>query len=114
MFGSATPIQATDTNGGTAVNEVQVVTLSNASDGTIRLAFLGQTTGPLAYNASASTVQTALTGLSTIGSGNAAVSGSGGGPWTVTFQGALAGVNVQQLQRDAASAQNGSVTRTLS
>jgi hypothetical protein len=35
-------------------------------------------------------VQTALTALSTIGSGNVAVTGSAGGPYTVTFQGALA------------------------
>ena len=49
----------------------------------------------------ASTVQTALTGLSTIGSGNATVSGSNGGPWTVTFQRTLAGTNVQQLQGEA-------------
>jgi hypothetical protein len=59
MGGSPTNIQATDTNGAASgQNEVQVVTLSNATDGTIRLAFGGQTTAPIAYNASASTVQT--------------------------------------------------------
>lgn len=41
------------------------------------------TTGNIAYNASAATVQTALTGLSNVGGSNATVTGTG--PWTVTF-----------------------------
>ncbi|MFN0020615.1 MAG: putative toxin, partial [Pirellulaceae bacterium] len=111
-----TDTQATDTQGGgSGANEVQVVTLSNATDGTFRLAFAGQTTAPIAYNASNSTVDTALEGLTNIGTGDISVTGSNGGPWTVTFNGGgLAGVNVASLQGDAASTQSGSVSRTIS
>src|SRR5262249_9202818 len=42
------------------------------------------------YNASASTVQTALTGLSTVGTGNAVVTAAAGGGWQVRFTGTLA------------------------
>lgn len=57
-------------------------------------------TAALPYNAAASVVQAALRGLSSIGSGNAAVTGAAGGPYTVEFTGALAGVNVPQLSAD--------------
>jgi HK97 family phage major capsid protein len=66
---------------GQATNEVQTVTITgSATGGTFTLTFRGATTSGLAYNAAAATVQTALQGLSTIGSGNATVSGSAGGP----------------------------------
>lgn len=108
-----TDTQATDTRGGgSGANEVQVVTLSNATDGTFQLAFGGQTTAPIADNASNSTVDTDLEVLTTIGSGDISVAGSNGGPWTTTFNGGgLAGVNVASLQGDAASTQSGSVIR---
>ena len=47
---------ATTQNGSGSVDEVQTVTLTNATGGTFRLAFQGQTTAPIAYNASATTV----------------------------------------------------------
>jgi YD repeat-containing protein len=65
-------IVATTTQGGTA-NEVQRVGYSGAYGGTFTLSFSGQTTSSIAYNASASTVQAALEGLSNIGAGNVAV-----------------------------------------
>ena len=51
------------------------------------------TTAGIAYNAIASVVQTALTGLSNIGVGNATVTGSAGGPYTtsINVHGALTG-----------------------
>jgi hypothetical protein len=49
------------------------------------------TTAAIAYNAAASAVQTALRALSNVGSDGATVSGSGGGPYTITFSGQLAG-----------------------
>lgn len=65
-------------------SEIQrIAIVGTATSGNFTLSFRGQTTGNIAYNASAATVQTALTGLSTIGSGNATVSGSG--PWDVTW-----------------------------
>jgi hypothetical protein len=73
-----------------AVNAQQTVTLTGGpTGGTFTLTFGGQTTSNIAYNAAASTVQTDLQALSSIGSGNATVSGSAGGPYTVTFIGTL-------------------------
>jgi hypothetical protein len=66
-------------------------------------ASIQETTGPLAWNATAAQVQAALEGLSIIGSGNVSVTGGPGGsaPLTIEFIGALAGVNVLQLTADA-------------
>lgn len=63
---------------------VQVVTVNGApTGGTFTVTVGGQTTGPLAYNASAATVQTAIQGLGTAAAANATVTGTG--PYTVTF-----------------------------
>ena len=91
--------------------EVQTVTLANATGGTFTLTYKGQTTGGVAYNAAASAVQTAVTGLTTVGSGNATVSGSAGGPYTITFDSGLG--NVDQLQADGASLTGTSPTVTV-
>lgn len=74
-------------------NEVQLVTIAGwPTGGTFPLGFKGVTsTSPVPWNATAAQVQTMLTGLSTIGSGNVTVTGPAGGPYTVTFIGALAG-----------------------
>lgn len=85
---------------GTAVNEVQTVTITGTpTGGTFKLVFGDQITSAIAYNASAATVQAALEALSNIGSGNVAGGGGAlpGTAVTVTFQGALAGVNVPML-----------------
>ncbi len=79
-----------------AVNDVQTLTVSGSpTGGTFKLTMEWPTnnktiTASLAYNASAATVQAALVALSNVGSGNVTVSGSAGGPWTVTFAGNLA------------------------
>lgn len=79
-------------------DEVQTVTITGSpTGGTFTLTYAGQTTGAIAYNASAATVQTALESLSNIGVGDVAVSGSAGGPYTVTFGGDLADKDVGQL-----------------
>ncbi len=80
---------------GSGNNEKQVITLSGtaATGGTFTLSFGGQTTGNIAYNASAATVETAFEALSSVGSGNCTVSGSAGA-WTIEFTGSLAGTNV--------------------
>lgn len=54
----------------------------SALSGTFTLSYAGQTTSAIAYNASTSTVQTALQALSTIGAGNVTVTGNPG-RWTV-------------------------------
>lgn len=60
------------------------------------------TTPPLAWNASASELQSALEALTGIGVGNVRVSGGPGGSssYQVTFTGALAGANVAELTAD--------------
>lgn len=75
---------------GLYISNAWTVSLGAPSAGTFTLTYNGQTTGGIAYNATAATVQTALTGLSTVGAGNATVSGAAGGPYTVIFTGTLA------------------------
>ncbi len=105
-------IQATDTQGGTATNEVQTVTLSNATGGTFRLTFGTEQTSALVYNASAGTVETALEALT--GIDNVTVTGSAGGPYTITFGGTQANTNVAQITADATFLTSDTLDRTLS
>lgn len=89
--------------GGT--NEVQTVTITGTPEGgTFTLTYSGQTTASIAYNApatGANSVQTRLTALSNVGTGNVVVTGSAGGPYAVTFQGDLANTNVAQMTATA-------------
>ncbi len=72
-------------------DEIQTVTITGSpTGGTFTLSFGGGTTSPIAYNASAATVQADLAALAFIGTGNVSVTGSAGGPWTVEFIGSLA------------------------
>lgn len=84
-----------------ATNEVQKVYLVNGSVGTFTLTYAGQTTAPIAYNASAATVDAALEALSNIGAGDVSVVKTGD-YWTVTFGTALAATNVAQMTGNAA------------
>lgn len=89
-------------------NETQLITLTNSpTGGTFVLSFRGVWTGPIAYNAAAAAVQTALRALSTIGAGNVNVTGSAGGPWTVEFVSALAGANREQIRANGAGLTGG-------
>jgi RHS repeat-associated protein len=110
-MGGVTKIEATDTTGG-VFDEVQTVTVNNATGGVFRLAFMGQTTAPIAYNASAATVETALESLNSVDNVN--VTGSAGGPWTITFAGSHAGYNVSTITGDASMLTNGTLERTMS
>jgi len=110
-FMSVTKTEATDVQGNTSAPEVQVVTLSNAPSGTFTLGFAGEVTAPIAFNASAATVESALEALA--GIDNVTVTGSAGGPWTVSFGGTQSGVNVPQLEGDASKSYSGSVSQTL-
>lgn len=79
----------------TTQNDVQTITVSGTpTGGSFRLAFSGQTTAAIAYNAAAADVQAALEALSNIGTGNVAVTGAGfpGATAVVTFQGDAAGL----------------------
>jgi hypothetical protein len=59
----------------------------------VRVVALGVTgiTTALAFNATAATVQAALVALGNVGSGNVVVTGPAGGPYALTFGGALTG-----------------------
>jgi YD repeat-containing protein len=105
-----TDIEATDTQG-TTESEVQTVTLSNASGGTFRLAYKGETTAPMLHDASAATVETTLEALNAID--QVTVTGSAGGPWTVTFAGTHSGLNVPRMDGDAARLTSGTSIRTI-
>jgi len=76
-------------------NEVQAITITGGpTGGTYTLTFGAQTTAAINWNDPASTVQTRLQALSSIGAGNVLVTGSAGGPYTVEFTSAL-GFSVQ-------------------
>jgi RHS repeat-associated protein len=111
MMGPPTEIEATDIAGGGSGNEEQTVTLSNATGGSFRLAFEDQVTDPIAYNASAGTVETALESLDTVD--NVTVTGAAGGPWTVTFVGTHAGVNVPAIGGNTATVTAGTLSHTI-
>lgn len=65
-------------------NRVQVITINGTpTGGTFTISYGGQTTSALAYNAAAATVQTAVRLLN--GLAAATVTGSAGGPYTVTL-----------------------------
>lgn len=59
--------------------------------GTFTLTVSGQTTAGIAYGATASAIKTALELLSTVGSGNAEVTGTVAGGLTITVPGVLSG-----------------------
>lgn len=75
------------------VNAEQVVAFIGApTGGSFTLTYGGQTTTSLAYNSTATQVQTALQALSSIGTGNVLVAGAEGdldAPWFITFTGTL-------------------------
>jgi hypothetical protein len=89
-------------NYASAVNEVQKVTLTGATGGSFKLKFGEETTANIAYNALASAVETALEALGNLETADVAVSGSAGGPYTITFSGQYADVDVPELVADGA------------
>jgi hypothetical protein len=72
-----------------ATSAVQTLTIT-ATGGKYKLKFGGKETAELAYNATAAQVQTALTGLTSIGAGNLTVSETSPGVYKFTFAGSLA------------------------
>lgn len=82
-------------------NEVQTLAIVGGvpAAGTFRLNLNGQTTAPIAYNASAADVQAALLGLSGIEEGDIVCTGSDlpAGPIAIAFGGRLAGMDISQI-----------------
>ncbi|UOW93677.1 major tail protein [Gordonia phage Wrigley] len=72
-------------NDGKPVTEHTVTITGTPTGGNWTLTVDGQTTGPLAHNASASAVKTALEALSTVETNSATVTGANGGPYTITL-----------------------------
>lgn len=80
-------------------NEVQSLTTTGTpTGGTFTLTFRGQTTAPIAFNAAAAAVQSALVALTQIGAGGVTCTGTTlPAAITITFSSALAATNVPQL-----------------
>jgi hypothetical protein len=94
----------------TGTNEVQTITITGTpTGGTYTLTFSGQTTANIAYNATASAVQSALEALSNIPTGAVLCAGGPhpGTPITATFQGDLAGADVPQMTASSAGLTGG-------
>lgn len=95
------------TGGGTVsagTAEVQTVTITGApTGGTFTLTHDGNTTGPIAYNATAVAVQAALLALPHLESGDLTVTGAG--PYTVTWNAELG--NVTQMTASGAGLTGG-------
>jgi hypothetical protein len=90
-------------------SEIQLATVK-AEGGTFTLSFEGSTTGPIAFDAEASAIETALDGLPSVAlpGGEIAVSGGPGGsggdhPYFVSFGGELAGIDVAQMNADGSA-----------
>ena len=94
------------------LNEVQNIVITSTSaptGGSFTLTFDGQTTGTIAYNAAAGTVQTALEALSNIAPGDIFMySGAGARNHWVVFTGTYAGTNVPQITINVAGLTGGS------
>lgn len=74
----------------TPIHEKQLVTfVGTPSAGTFKLLYNGTPTGTIVYNAAASVVQSALVAI--LGTGNVTVTGSAGGPYTITLLNDFAG-----------------------
>jgi hypothetical protein len=78
-------------------DEVQTLTVGGSGLTSFTITWNGQTTASLDDQATAAEVQTALENLSNIAPGDVTVTGSAGGPWTVTFGGTLADTNVAAM-----------------
>jgi hypothetical protein len=93
-----------------ARDEIQELTV-RATGGTFQLNFGGATTTPIAHNASAATVESALEALAPIGTGNVSVSGGPGNalgdtPYTIAFGGTLGDTDVEQIYPDPTALQD--------
>jgi hypothetical protein len=87
-----------------AVNESQHIVVTGNP---FTVSFKSVPTGNLSSTATAAQVETAITGLSTVGASNAAVSGPNGGPFDVVFNDALGDQDVPQM-----TATNATITTT--
>jgi len=95
----------------TTTNHVQTLAI-NAATGTYVITYDGQSTSALAVGATTAAVQSALTALTNIGANNVAVTGTPGTSYTITFQGALAGIQVSAFTLSGFTGGPPTVTQT--
>jgi len=97
------------------MNNQKYSVTTGATGGTFTLTVDGQTTSAIAYNATAATVQSALAGLSSVGTDNVRVEGNAGA-WGVTFVNDLGREYGPGMTGDGAGLSGGtlSVTQTQS
>jgi hypothetical protein len=101
-------IDPTGVGGPDGTNEVQSVTLTGTpAGGTFTLTFDGLTTAPIAFNATAAAVQAALLALASLATGDVVVTGSAGGPYTLSFGGDFSEEDVATLTGSAAGLTGG-------
>jgi large repetitive protein len=95
--------------GGAFVPQQQTINAQGGPSGTYTLAFNGQTTAALPYSAPASTIQSALNGLSSIaGVGGLVTASPAGSQFTVTFGGSLAASTQPQITPTGSGGTNAS------
>lgn len=93
------------------VDEVQTVTVNGSPSGgdyTVKLGGSGDPSDAITHNATAAAFETALEGSTDFDPGDASVSGSAGGPYTITFGGQYSSTNVAQLELGTNSLTGGS------
>jgi hypothetical protein len=75
-----------------AEDNIQTISVETGAptSGNLIVDLAGVASGNIAWDATTATVQAAIQAMSNVGAGNALVTGSTGGPWTVAFVGALA------------------------
>jgi hypothetical protein len=116
LTGGATPAPSVLlTTAGALVSDVQTISVSGApTAGTFQLAFGGQTTAPVPFNATAAQIETALAGLSNVGASGVVCSGGAlpGANVTVTFAGPLS-VGAQPVISAAGSTLTGAGSPTV-
>jgi hypothetical protein len=104
-------------------NEIQKVSAS-ASAGSFALRYRNtfnegkgaeQTTGAIAFDASAAEMQAALEGLESFAPGDLAVTGAAGGPWTVELTGGFADIEIApfEIANSSLSGGTGATVQTL-
>lgn len=101
------------TAGAAAVNEVQTIDLGSASAGSVTISFDGETSGAIAFNATAAAVKAALVAMSNFDSADLTVTG---GPFpaavSLQFKGKYAGTDVAQITATPSGLTGGTVTIT--
>ena len=103
------PLETQEPNQQRDVDEVQTITINGGpTGGTFRLTFNGRGTAPIPFDGTAAAVQAALEALPAIETGNVAVTGPAGGPYTVRFVGGLSATNVRTVGGSAAGLTGGS------